>query len=367
MAKARKTQRGSPKQLRRQIDKLGRDLLKLLNQRAKLVRELDRAKLQEQQWVAAPADPDDEAELAQLLRANKGPLPEQAVRSLFRELNSAAHALTRRLRVAFLGPEYTYSHLAALERFGTSAELVPVGGIAAVFEEVRRGQSDLGIVPLENSTDGRVADTLEMFARVPVKICGEVQLHIHHCLLANCERHEIGEVYSKPQALSQCRNWLSRHLSTARLVEVTSTAAAAQLAAQKPGAAAIASRQAAVQHGLRVVAENIEDNPNNVTRFAVIGHESAPRTGKDKVALMLQIDHRVGALADTLAVFKRNRLNMTWIESFPIPDKPGAYLFFVELEGHESDLRVRRALAALEKKTLRLEVLGSYQQTEPVD
>ncbi len=365
MAKARKAQR-NPKQIRRQIEKLGRELLKLLNQRAKLVQELDKAKLQQQQEVIASTDPDDQAELEQLVRANKGPLSEAAIRAVFRELNSAAHSLTRRLRVAFLGPEYTYSHLAALERFGSSAELVPVGGIAAVFEEVRRGQSDLGIVPLENSTDGRVADTLEMFARVPLKICGEVQLHIHHCLLANCPRHEISEVYSKPQALSQCRNWLARHLSTARLIEVTSTAAAAQLAAQKQGAAAIASRQAAVQHGLQIVAENIEDNPNNITRFAIIGHHSSPRTGKDKVALMLQIDHRVGALADTLAVFKRNRLNMTWIESFPIPDEPGAYLFFIELEGHENELRVRRALAALEKKTLRLEVLGSYQQTEPV-
>ncbi len=366
MAKARKAQR-NPKQIRRQVEKLGRELLKLLNQRAKLVQELDQAKVQQQQELIAPTDPDDQAELQHLIQTNKGPLPEAAIRAIFRELNSAAHALTRRQRVAFLGPEYTYSHLAALERFGSSAELVPVGGIAAVFEEVRRGQSDLGIVPLENSTDGRVADTLEMFARVPLKICGEVQLHIHHCLLANCPRHEISEVYSKPQALSQCRNWLSRHLSVARLIEVTSTAAAAQLAAQKQGAAAIASRQAAVQHGLQVVAENIEDNPNNITRFAIIGHHSAPRTGKDKVALMLQIDHRVGALADTLAVFKRNRLNMTWIESFPIPDEPGAYLFFIELLGHETDLRVRRALSSLEKKTLRLEVLGSYQQTEPVD
>ncbi len=364
MAKARKSAR-SPKQLRRQVEKLSREILKLANERTRLLQQIDQA-LVEQGESPGPRS-EDEQELAQLIQANKGPLSEHALRVVFQELNSAAHALTHRTRVAYLGPEYTYSHLAALERFGTSAELVPVGGIAAVFEEVHRGQSDYGIVPLENSTDGRVADTLEMFTRVPVKICGEVQLHIHHCLLANCQRWEISEVYSKPQALSQCRNWLSRHLGTARLIEVTSTAAAAQLAAQKPGAAAIASRRAAVQHGLNIVAENIEDNPNNITRFAIIGHHSAPRTGKDKVALMFQIDHRVGALADTLMVFKRNRLNMTWIESFPIPDAPGTYLFFVELEGHESDLKVRRALGALEKKTLRLEVLGSYPQTEPVE
>ena len=203
------------------------------------------------------------------------------MRAIFRELLSGTRALAKTLRVAYLGPTYSYSHLAAIERFGNSAELVPVATIAAVFEELSRKHVDFGLVPIENSTDGRVADTLDMFTRLPVRICGEVQLRIHHYLLGKCARGEIKEVYSKPQALSQCRDWLAKHLPLARPVEMTSTAAAAQLAAEKPGAAAIASLQAGVNYGLNVLAEKIEDNANNITRFAVIGdHEATPHRAR---------------------------------------------------------------------------------------
>jgi chorismate mutase/prephenate dehydratase len=204
-----------------------------------------------------------------------------------------------------------------------------------------------------------------MFNRLRVRICGEVNLRIHHSLLGRCPRAEVKEVYSRPQALSQCRNWLARHLPAARPIEVTSTATAAQLAQDKPGAAAIASVQAGVHYGLDVLAENIEDNQGNTTRFAVIGHESAPRSGRDKTAAMFEIEHRPGSLADVVAIFKRNRLNLTWIESFPSA-RPAEYLFFIEFDGHESDLRVRRALQTLAKKTQRMEVLGSYPRSEPV-
>ena len=262
---------------------------------------------------------------------------------------------------------YSYSHLATIHRFGQSIELAPVGTIAAVFEEVERKQSDFGIVPLENSTDGRVADTLDMFTRMQVRICGEVELRIHHALLARCTRTEVREVYSKPQALSQCRNWLARHLPTARTIEVTSTSMAAQLAGEKPGAAAIASLQAGVHHGLEVLAESIEDNPHNTTRFAVIGGQIPPRSGNDLTALLFQLEHRPGTLADVMVIFKRNRVNMAWIDSFPIPGSNRAYFFFVEIEGHESEPRLRRALAAIQKKTLRLEILGSFPATKPVE
>jgi chorismate mutase/prephenate dehydratase len=239
-------------------------------------------------------------------------------------------------------------------------EYVPVGSIAAVFEEVNRGHCDYGLVPIENSTDGRIADTLDMFTRLPVQICGEVNLPIHHCLLGRCARSDVQEVYSRPQALSQCRNWLARHLPQARTIEVTSTSTAAQLARDKPGAAAIASIQAAVHHGLDVLAEDIEDQQDNVTRFAVIGQHAAGRTGRDKTALMFEVAHRPGSLADALAIFKRNRLNLTWIESFPIARPEGGYLFFAELEGHEHDKRVERATQALARRAVRLTVLGSY-------
>ena len=192
-----------------------------------------------------------------------------------------------------------------------------------------------------------------------VRICGEIEFRIHHTLLGKCSRTEVREVYSKPQALSQCRNWLAKHLPAARSIEVTSTSTAAQLAGEKPGAAAIASRQAGMHYGLEVLAENIEDNPSNTTRFAVIGDQSPPRTGHDQTAMLFQVEHRPGALADAMMVFKRGKLNLTWIESFPTPGARG-YLFFVQMEGHQSDARLRHAVAALEKKTSRLEILGSF-------
>src|SRR5262249_7707715 len=187
------------------------------------------------------------------------------------------------------------------------------------------------------------------------------------CLLASCTRSEVQEVYSKAQPLSQCRNWLAKHLPQARTIEVTSTGTAAQLAKDKPGAAAIANGQGAVHHGLNVLAENIEDQAGNVTRFVVIGQHPGLKTGRDKTAIMFEIPHKPGSLADALNIFKRARLNLTWIESFPIARPEGGYLFFVELEGHESDPRVRKAIAALAKKAVRLEVLGSYARMSPVE
>jgi chorismate mutase/prephenate dehydratase len=254
-----------------------------------------------------------------------------------------------------------------MQRFGQGVEYVPVGSIAAVFEEVERGHSDFGLAPIENSTDGRIADTLDMFTRVPVRVCGEVEMRIHHTLLGKCPRTDVKEVYSRPQAISQCRNWLAKHLPGARTVEVTSTTTAAQLAKEKPGAAAIASMQAAVHYGLDVLAENIEDNPSNSTRFAVIGGTAPPRTGNDRTAMLFQVEHRPGALADAMNIFKQHQVNLTWIESFPIPNSERAYLFFVEMEGHESDARLQRAVAALRRKALRLELLGSFPATATVD
>jgi len=347
------------------LEQLDRQIVKLLNERTELA--VKQAKAQQVAGEPAFLLGREEEAIAKAVESSKGPLPGRAVRAVFRELISGARSLVHELRVAFLGPLYSYSHLAAIHRFGQSVEFLPVGSIAAVFEEVNRGHCDFGIVPMENSTDGRVADTMDMFTRLPMKICGEVELEIHHALLARCSRADVKEVYSRPQALSQCRNWLARHLPQARPIEVTSTSTAAQLANEKPGAAAIASLQAGIHYGLNVLAEQIEDNPSNTTRFAVIGDWKHPRTGRDKTAMMFQVAHRPGGLADALNIFKRNRLNLTWIESFPLPGEKGAYLFFVEMEGHETDIRVRRALAALKNKTLRLDVLGSFPAAEIID
>jgi chorismate mutase/prephenate dehydratase len=353
---------GSVNSLRKQIQRFDRDLLRLLSERARAAERL--AKTRQSNGAAHYDLVDEQQGLTELLTQNKGPLAEAAVRSIYREILGAARTLVKPIRVAYLGPRYSYSHLAAIDRFGDGPDLTPVATIKAVFESVHFHQTDFGIVPIENSTDGRIVDTLDMFARLPLRITAEVQLAIHHHLLGKCSRGEVTEVYSKPQALSQCREWLAKNVPQAKTIEMTSTAIAAQIAADKPGAAAIASMEAGTHYGLAVIDGSIEDNKHNVTRFAVIGGEMPRRTGHDKTALMFEIAHKPGALADAMLVFKRGRLNLTWIESFPMPNSKNEYLFFVELEGHQTDSRVKRALDAMRRKTARLEVLGSYARAE---
>lgn len=355
----------SPTELKRKTDAIDRDLVKLLNERTSLAEQRYRAA--SQTGDAAHAATEDRETLGRLVEQSKGPLTERALKSVYQEILSTARALVKRSRTAYLGPMYSYSHLAAIEHFGQGTELIPVGTIKAVFEELFRGQVEYGLVPIENSTDGRIVDTLDMFARMPVRICGEVQLKVHHNLLAKCLRSEIQEVYSKPQALSQCRDWLAKHLPQARLVEMTSTTAAAQLAADKMYAAAIASSQAGKSYGLTIVDANIEDNKNNLTRFAIIGGGETKRTGKDKTAIMFELHHRPGALADAMNVFKRNRLNMTWIESFPMPGAKSEYIFFVEFEGHQGETRIAKSLQQLRARTVKMDVLGSYPRSEVVE
>lgn len=348
-----------------EIRRLDREILRLINKRAEVTTKYIHAQPNPVKMLFSPAADDQLNELIE--KSNPGPLPGAAVRGVFREIISGARSLVKVLRVAYLGPAYSFTHLAAVERFGTSATFMPVSSIAAVFEEVNRGHAEYGLAPIENSTDGRVVDTLDMFTRLPLKICGEVQLNIHHHLMARCTREDVTEIYSKPQALSQCRDWLSRNMPQSRLIEVTSTSTAAQLARDKPGAAAVASRQAAVQYELQILVENIEDNKNNITRFAVIGDEVTKPTGRDRTAVLLQIPHKPGALADALVAFKRNNVNLTWIESFPLKGPEVGYVFFLDFEGHAADARTKRTLGELERKAVRLEVLGSYPRSEPVE
>lgn len=354
----------SPRGAESEIRRLDREILKLASRRAALTAKWIEAQPNPLKVLFSPVTDEHLTELIE--RGNPGPLTEPAVRGLFREIVSGARGLVKTLRIAYLGPAYSFTHLAAMERFGTSASFIPVSSIAAVFEEVNRGHADYGIAPIENSTDGRVVDTLDMFTRLPLKICGEVQLAIHHCLLARCQRGEITEIYSKPQALSQCREWLGRNMPQARLIEVTSTSTAAQLARDKFGAAAVASRQAGVQYELQVIAENIEDNKGNVTRFAIVGDEATKPSGKDKTAILLQIPHKPGSLAEALTAFRKNNINLTWIESFPLRGPEAGYVFFLDFEGHAADARTKRMLAELERKAVRLEVLGSYPRSDSV-
>jgi chorismate mutase/prephenate dehydratase len=223
-------------------------------------------------------------------------------------------------------------------------------------------------VPLENSTDGRIADTLDCFLRIPqVKICSEIRLRVHHNLLSNAEQMEVRRIYSKAQALSQCRHWLGKNMPHATLHEVSSTADAARLVQTDPHAAAVASRQAGVRYGLRVLFPNIEDHPENETRFAVVALHDSARTGSDKTAMVFQVPHAPGALADVLAIFKANKINLTWIESFPFRDVKGEYVFFVDHDGHRDDPKVRKAIKALEETCESVSVLGSYPTAKPVE
>ena len=352
--------------LRVQIDKHDHQILDLLNKRAAVAARIGKVKADQGGEVFSAAR--EEEVLNNVLAANKGPLEEVTIKAIFRELISGSRAIQKVQRIAFLGPEYSYSHIAALERFGEAMAYLRTANISAVFEEVTRKHADYGVVPLENSTDGRITDTLDMFIRMPqVKICSEIRLRVRHHLLANCEQPEIRRVYSKAQALSQCRNWLSQNLPHASLHEVSSTADAARLVNTEPHVAAVANRQAAVRYGIKILYHNIEDSSFNETRFAVIGPADSTRTGKDKTALMFQISHTPGALADVLTVFKTNKINMTWVESFPYREAKGEYVFFVELEGHRDDPKVRKAITALEGMCDAVSVLGSFPASQAAD
>jgi chorismate mutase/prephenate dehydratase len=354
------------KALRVQIDKLDLHILELLNKRAAVASRIGKVKADQGGEVFSAAR--EEEVMNNVLGENKGPLEEVTLRAIFRELISGSRAIQKVQKIAFLGPEYSYSHLAALERFGEAVQYSRTGTIAAVFEEVARKHADYGVVPLENSTDGRITDTLDMFIRMPaIKVCSEIRLRVHHHLLANCQQTEIRRVYSKAQALSQCRNWLSKNLPHASLHEVSSTADAARLVQTEPNVAAVASRQAAVRYGINILFHSIEDSPFNETRFAVIGPSDSAKTGNDKTALMFQTSNTPGALADALQVFKQNKINLTWVESFPYREAKGEYVFFLEMEGHKEDPKVKKALAALEGICDSVSVLGSFPAAQPAE
>ena len=356
----------SLKALRVQIDKLDLHILDLLNKRAAIAGQIGKVKADSGGEVFSASR--EEEVLKNILSANKGPLQEVTLKAIFRELISGSRAVQKIQRIAFLGPEYSYSHLAALERFGEAVAYNRTATIAAVFEEVVRKHADYGVVPLENSTDGRIADTLDMFIRLPqVKICAEIRLRVHHHLLANCQQTEVRRVYSKAQALSQCRNWLSKNLPHATLHEVSSTADAARLVLSEPNVAAVASRQAAVRYGINILCHSIEDSPFNETRFAVIGPSDSAKTGNDKTAMMSQVSHTPGALADVLNVYKANKLNLTWIESFPYREAKGEYVFFLEFDGHREDPKVKKTIAAMENICDSVSVLGSFPASQPAD
>ncbi len=321
------------KELREEIDRLDDRLLEILNSRASLVIEVGRLKSVKKDEFHVP---NREREIYQRLTAhNRGPFPNEAIRSVFREIISASLALEAPMKVAFFGPKATFTHLAAMQQFGLSAELVPQKSIPAVFEEVGKGRAKYGVVPVENSTEGMVSHTLDMFMESELKINAEVLLEIHHFLLSRTGRLEdIKKVYSHPQPIAQCRDWLAEHLPNIPVVDVASTAVAAQIVGEDYTAAAIASELAASMYDLKVVRERIEDQVNNFTRFLVIGKKLAEPSGDDKTSLMFSVKDEVGILYRMLEPFAKRGINLSKIESRPLKKKAWEYIFFLDLAGH---------------------------------
>ena len=347
--------------LRKRIDEIDAKLVALMNKRARYAVEV--GKIKRETGEASVYRPAREREVfEQIAEANNGPLPDHTLMAIWKEMMSGSLSLEKSLKVAYLGPEGSFSHLAALDKFGHSVELVAVRDISSVFDQVARTAADYGIVPVENTTGGAVRDTMECFLWVqgPVKVCAEMALPIHQNLLSKTTLDRVTKVYSKPQVFDQCRRWLMENVNQADLVAVDSTAEAALLASRVEGTAAVGSEMAASVYDLDVLASAVEDNPQNQTRCLVLGRESAGPTGRDKTCLLFSVAHEAGALVEVLNIFRRYRLNMTKIESHPFPTKTWEYYFFVDIEGHAEDENVKDALAEARHHCRQLEVLGSF-------
>jgi len=345
-------------QLRVKIDQIDQQLIDLLNSRARIVVEIGKLKQSQGSPIYAPDR--EKAILDRVRNLNRGPLSDRCLEAVYREVMSGSFALEKPLRIGFLGPEGSFSHAASVSKFGSSVDYVPLSAIPAVFEEVVRGHVDYGLVPVENSIGGGIVDTLDAFLSSSAKICAEVLLTVHHNLLTNEPWEKVEKIYSKAEVFSQCRNWLSATAKDRAVIPAESTTAAAQMARDQKGVAAIGSKQAAELYGLHIVFENIEDNPDNMTRFFVIGREAARRTGEDKTAIMFTTAHKPGALAEVLDVFKENGINLTDIEKRPSRKVNWEYYFFIDAQGHADDAAMKIAIEQAKKHCLQLTVLGSY-------
>lgn len=345
-------------ELRSKIDALDERVLKLLSERAELVHEVGELKRKSGEPYYAPER--EEALLRRLVAANRGRLPESSLRSIYREILSAMRALEQQITVAYLGPRATFSHQAASSHFGSAVEFLPERTIGEVFEAVERGRAHYGVVPIENSVEGAVNATLDRFIETNARICAQIYLPVKLDLLGRGPLSAVRKVYSHPQPFGQCRRWLSEHLPSAECVEVASTARAAELAADEEGAAAIASAMAAEVFSLPVLAPSIQDAPDNLTRFFVVGPRSAAPSGADKTSVMFAVKDQPGALARALEPFEKAGISLTRIESRPSKRRPWEYFFFADFAGHAEDAAVRPALEALQSACAFTRILGSY-------
>ena len=347
---------------RKAIDALDAKIVALLNERTEHVLGIGALKLKAGEEIYAP-----HRELAVLERVGKlnhGPITTESLRSIYREIMSSALSLEKSMTIAYLGPAATFTHQAAISRFGASLEYAPQRTIAEVFTEVMKGRADYGVVPVENSTEGVVTHTLDMFIDSDLKIVTQIVLPIQQCLLSRARRQDIKKFYVHPQSLAQCRLWLTRNFPAAEIIETSSNARSAELAAGEKNSAAIAGTLAAEKYSLPVLDQGIQDQSGNATRFVVIGRKTTPATGRDRTSLMFSVVDKVGALHAALAPFRRARLNMTKIESRPSKRKAWEYFFFVDIDGHQQDRKVARAIDQLSEHCNFVKVLGSYPNGE---
>ena len=345
---------------RRKIDKIDTEIVDLLNKRAKETLKVRKIKNKLKQGIYTPHREKEVYE--RIIKSSKGPLPKEALKAVYREIMSASLGLQKTIKIAYLGPALTFTHLAALSKFGSSVGYTDCSGIGEVFSEVEKGRAEYGVVPIENSIEGAVNYTFDMFVNSDLKICSEIYLEISHNLLGRTkDLKTIKKVYSHPQVFAQCRKWIEKNIPRAQLVEVSSTAKAAELAAKSAkDTVCIASMLAAGKYKLKVLAESIEDAAHNVTRFLVIAKNTAEPTNEDKTSIMFSIRDKVGALHDILVPFKKNKINLTKIESRPSRLKAWEYYFFVDLAGHYTSKKVKKALTELAKGCTYIKVLGSY-------
>jgi chorismate mutase/prephenate dehydratase len=344
--------------LRQAIDRVDDRILEAINERAKLARAIGTLK------VGQAYRPEREAQvLRRIKERNQGPLAAETTALLFREIMSACLALERPITVAYLGPKGTFSERATVKHFGLAAEALPTASIDEVFRAVESGAADFGVVPVENSTEGAVGRSLDLMPQTPMKVCGEVVVRIHHQLMAKVPPKELGDikrVFSHGQSLAQCHEWLNSNLPRVERVAVASNAEAARRAAEEPGSAAVAGEMAAEHYGLAILAANIEDEPNNTTRFLILGDYQPKPSGKDRTSMVLSAKNRAGAVYEMLTPFATRGVSMTKFESRPSRVALWDYLFFVDIEGHRDDANVAAALAEVEKIAGYLKVLGSY-------
>lgn len=362
--------------VRKKIDALDQKLVKLVNERAEMVVQIGKLKKAGDTPVYAPHR---EAEvLERALGANKGPLSNRTIEGVFRELMSGSFALEHPIRIGYLGPPGSYSHLAATKQFGSSVSFEDLHEIGGVVLEVRRGHVNYGLVPIENSTGGGISETLSALQEHAghVQVYAEVQIAIHHALLANCEPSKIRRIHSKPEALGQCRTWLATQFPRAELIAAPSSSRAAQTAVEEdriaesigapPGSAAIGSVLAGQLYGLQALFEEIEDNPNNITRFYVLSQQRAKRSGDDKTAIMFNTADKPGALVSVLRVFEEAGINLTHIDKRPSGRENWQYTFFVDAQGHRDDAGMKKAIGEAEKHCRELIVLGSFPRSKRI-